>query len=145
MLCLAIVKYRYYAMVDVRWRCGSLPNYFGHLFTRPMKKHYGVRTEDVALWHRTSSCSASYVGCQRDAARICCSGAMLRAPCTAGAVAAERRRLLSIDISCWLGAEQQTRRRPWLLSIDGTDRRTDGRSLTMRAASITDDYKHLWR
>jgi len=58
------------------------------------------------------------------------------APCTAGAVAAERRRLLSIDISCWLGAEQQTRRRPWLLSIDGTDRRTDGSTLAYYAGSV---------
>jgi len=37
--------------------------------------------------------------------------------------AAERRRLLSVDISCPLGAQQQTRRTP--LSIDGTDRRMD--------------------
>jgi len=32
---------------------------------------------------------------------------------------------LSIDISCSHGAQQQTRRTPLLLSIDGTDRRTD--------------------
>jgi len=45
---------------------------------------------------------------------------------TLPAFAAERRaagrRLLSIDISC---AQQQTRCTPLLLSIDGTDRRTD--------------------
>jgi len=35
--------------------------------------------------------------------------------------AAERRHLLSIDISCPPGAQQQTRRTPLLLSIDGTD------------------------
>ena len=40
--------------------------------------------------------------------------------------AAERRHLLSIDISCLYGAQQQTRRTPLLLLIDGTDRRTDG-------------------
>ena len=44
------------------------------------------------------------------------------------AFAAERRRLLSIDISWQRGAQQQTRRTPLLLSIDGTDRRTDERS-----------------
>ena len=35
---------------------------------------------------------------------------------------------LSIDISCPLGTQQQTCRPPLLLSIDGTDRRTDARS-----------------
>ena len=67
--------------------------------------------------------SASYVGCQRDAARICC-----RAPCvmtTAGAVATERLRLVSLSISCPRSAQQQTRRRPLLLSMDGKDRQTD--------------------
>jgi len=39
-----------------------------------------------------------------------------------------RRPKLSIDISCPHGAQQQTRRKPMLLSIDGTDRRTDRRS-----------------
>jgi len=38
--------------------------------------------------------------------------------------AAEHRRLLVIDISCPRGAQQQTRRTPLLLSIDGTDGRT---------------------
>ena len=42
-------------------------------------------------------------------------------------LAADRRCLLSIDISCRWGAQQQTRRRPLLLSIDGTDRLTDAR------------------
>ena len=36
--------------------------------------------------------------------------------------------LLSIDMSCPHGAQQQTRRTPLLLSIDGTDRRTEGRT-----------------
>jgi len=43
--------------------------------------------------------------------------------------AAEHRRLLVIDISCPRGAQQQTRRTPLLLSIDGTDGRTDARPL----------------
>jgi len=47
---------------------------------------------------------------------------------TLPAVAAKRRRLLSIDISCPRGAQQQTRRTLLLLAIDGTDRRADGRS-----------------
>jgi len=43
--------------------------------------------------------------------------------------AAECQRLLdgavqqTIDISCWQGAQQQTRCKPQLLAIDGTDRR----------------------
>jgi len=40
----------------------------------------------------------------------------------AGAVAAGRP-LLSIDISCWHGAQQQARQTPLLWSNDGTDRR----------------------
>ena len=49
-------------------------------------------------------------------------------PSTAGgAVAAERRRLLLVDISCSPGAQQQTRW-PALLTINA-DRRTDGRTL----------------
>jgi len=38
--------------------------------------------------------------------------------------AAERRHLLSIDISCPHGAQQQTRRQPLLPWIDGADRWT---------------------
>jgi len=41
-----------------------------------------------------------------------------------------RQLQLSIDISCPQGAQQQTHRTPLLLSIDGTDRRTDGRTDT---------------
>jgi len=47
---------------------------------------------------------------------------------TLPAFADGRRRLLSIDISCPYGAQQQTRRTLLLLLIDGTDRETDGRS-----------------
>jgi len=47
---------------------------------------------------------------------------------TLPAFAAERSRLLSIDISCPRGAQQQTRRTPLLLLIDRTDRQTDGRT-----------------
>jgi len=48
---------------------------------------------------------------------------------SAGALAA-RRPPLSIDISCPRGAQQQTSRPPLVLSIDGTDGRTDGLSDT---------------
>jgi len=49
---------------------------------------------------------------------------------TLPAFAAERRRRQpSIDISCPQGAQQQTRRTPLLLSIDGTAGRTDGLTL----------------
>jgi len=64
-------------------------------------------------YNRTSLCSASTFGCQQDTARICCS-----------AVAAVCRRVLSpaggalsSKLACTL----------LLLSIDGTDRRTDAR------------------
>jgi len=46
---------------------------------------------------------------------------------TLPAFAAER--LPSIDILCPWGAKQQTRRTPLLLSIGGTDRRTDTRRI----------------
>jgi len=46
---------------------------------------------------------------------------------TLPAFAAERRRLLPIHISYPHGAQQQTRRTPLLLSIDGKDGQTDGR------------------
>jgi len=51
---------------------------------------------------------------------------------TLPAFATERRRPpLSIDMSCHLGAQQQTRRTPQRLSNDGTDdERTDGRTDT---------------
>ena len=44
--------------------------------------------------------------------------------CTASAA----RPRLSVDISCRLGAQQQTRRPPLLMSINGTERRTDRRT-----------------
>jgi len=47
---------------------------------------------------------------------------------TLPASAAERRRLLSVDITCPRDAPQQTRRTPLLLSIDGTDGRTHRRA-----------------
>jgi len=49
---------------------------------------------------------------------------------TLPAFATERRRPpLSIDMSCHLGAQQQTRRTPQRLTNDGTDdERTDGRT-----------------
>jgi len=48
------------------------------------------------------------LGCRRDATRVCCS-----APAP-------------VDRYLRQGAQQQTRRPPLLLSIDGTDRRSDG-------------------
>jgi len=84
------------------------------------------QTAETENHRKTSLCSASIPGYQRDTASIC-----YWAPC--GGFAAERRRLLSIDISWLRGAQQQTHRRPLLLSIDRTDRRknrqTDARAL----------------
>jgi len=84
----------------------------------------------AVCFYRTSLCSASFLGRQRDTARICCS--------SCGAVAVEHRRLLLIDIFCLRGSQQQTHRTRLLLSID----RTDGRSsrplhkTRLRAVSI---------
>jgi len=47
-----------------------------------------------------------------------------------GAIAAERRRLLSINIFIPPGSQQQTRRTPLLLTVDGTGGWTDGRTDT---------------
>jgi len=47
-----------------------------------------------------------------------------RTCCTAPAA----RPQLSIYVSCPKGAQQQTRRTPPLLSVDGTDGQTDGRT-----------------
>jgi len=59
------------------------------------------------------------------------AGACRRYRSTAGT--RSQRPQLSIDASCQQGAQQQTRRTPLLLSIDGkdtrTDERTDGRTL----------------
>jgi len=70
-------------------------------------------------------CTASFLCCQHDTARIC-----WQTPCCGAVAAGHRRPPLSIDISCPHGAQQQTRRTPMLMSSDGrrTDRQTDGRS-----------------
>jgi len=66
---------------------------------------------------------------------------------TLPAFAAERRRLLSTDISCPRGAQQQTGRTPLLLSIDGsgtdrrTDRRTDARPFHRRCSAVSIMYR----
>jgi len=56
------------------------------------------------------------------------------------AALAELRPLLLMDISCPQGAQYQTHWPLLLLSIDGTDRQTDGR-FTVRAASLTQVMK----
>ena len=54
---------------------------------------------------------------------------MLGCHATAGAVAAQRRRMLSIDISYLRGAQQQTRPAAAVAAVDrGTGRGTDGRT-----------------
>ena len=50
-------------------------------------------------------------------------------PAFAADFAAERRRLLSVDISCPGRSRHQSRRTAPLLSIDGADRPRDGRIL----------------
>ena len=93
--------------------------------------------EQVCVQHSTSPVNETllvFAAERRAAAPWCCSAAAGRTP-------------LSINISCRHGAQQQTRRTPRLRSHDGTDRRTDGRTLdrfidlaqhTMREVSITD-------
>jgi len=56
-----------------------------------------------------------------------------------------QRSQLSIDISCPLGAQQQTRRPPLLLSIDGTDRRMDGRTDRRTLDRFIDPAAHTMR
>ena len=68
------------------------------------------------------ACSASPPGCQRGTARIY-FGTRLQQ--VRGASAG---RQLSTDISCSQGAQQQTRRPSLLLSIEGTDGQTVGRT-----------------
>ena len=71
----------------------------------------------------TSPCWASSFSSQHDVTRVCC---WARAP--AGDTR-RRRPQLSIDIStCSQCAQQQASRTPLLLSVDGTDRWTDGRT-----------------
>jgi len=89
----------------------------------------------VRIRYRYRSVLSLLVGSQHDSIRVYC---WMPAP-------AAQRPQLSIDISSPQGAQQQTRRPPLLLSIEGTERRTDGRTPdryidhtmhTMRAASI---------
>jgi len=56
------------------------------------------------------------------------------------AFAAERRRLLSIDMSYPQGAQQQTRRTPLLLSIDRTDGRTLDRFIDPHTVGSIKNY-----
>jgi len=70
--------------------------------------------------------------CQYDNDRVCCC------VLCCGAVAAECRRLLSIDISCQWGTQQQTCCMLLLLSNDWTDRRMEGwtNRLTDRCSTV---------
>jgi len=80
---------------------------------------------------KTNQCFASPVGCQHDAIHICCW-----APSP----------LLSIDISCLRGAQQQTRRTPkLLLSIDSTDRRTLARFVDSAARTVQNVSIKIWK
>jgi len=72
--------------------------------TAPKKKHHKL--------FETSLCSASSVGSQHDAARIC--------QCLQYGTRSYR----SIS-AAHASAQQQTHRPPMLLSIDGTDKRAD--------------------
>jgi len=115
----------------------------------------GVRWDSVdnkLFFSTTSLCSASYIGCQCNTARICCERRLRRRCCMLRAPAAgtqRRRPPLSIDISCQKGALQQTRRPPMLLSIDGTDRQTDARPFhrpcsAYHASSVNKKTKELY-
>jgi len=98
------------AIIGTQWEYGCQ---FRHVcrqsIDRSGRGEYWKTSLNTASLH-----SVFRVGFQREAARIC-----YRAPAPAA-----RRPQLSIDISCSHGAQQQTRRMPLLLSIDGTDRRT---------------------
>ena len=92
-----------------------------------IKRGFGQQTKETSL------CSASYVGCQRDAARICCW-----APCC-GAVAAEYRAAAPLLLSasaCYQSTSPSRRAlsskpvaRCCCRSMGQTDGRTDRRTL----------------
>ena len=84
----------------------------------------------------TSLCWASFVDCQQDSTHICCW-----APAPAA-----RRPQLSIDTSCPQGAQQQTRWSPLLRSIDGTERRKDGRPIPLHVKRPCPafDFANFW-
>jgi len=92
-------------------------------------------TEDVSFTScfctqpKPSLCSASYVGCQHDTARICagaCCTAHLQLVRDTGARG--YRSISPTHMALKPSAnQQQTLSTPLLLSIDGTDRRTDAR------------------
>ena len=83
-------------------------------------------------------CTASFLCCQHDTARICC-----QTPCCGAVAAGHRRPPLSIDISCPHGAQQQTHRTPMLMSIDG--RRTDGQTDRRAIDRSIDPAPHTMR
>jgi len=82
------------------------------------------QTDGDADGHRTV-----YVARRVETIQFCLQPPSSAVNATLLAFAAERRRLLSIDISRPRGAQQQTCRLSLLLLIDGTDRRTDIRAL----------------
>ena len=92
----------------------------------PRRLHHSIH-----IPQKTTLCSASYVGCQRNPARICCRGL-----CYWPAI---DRCLLRA------GPQQQTRRRPLLVSIDGTGRRTDGRTDRRTLDRFIDYAPHTMR
>jgi len=62
---------------------------------------------------------------------------------TLPAFAAERQQL-SIDTFCQQGPQQQTRRPPLLLSIDGTDGRTPDRYVDLPAHTVSTASVTVW-
>ena len=103
-------------------------------FTSELRTYIG--SSNIMLIKGTSLCWASFVGCQQDSTHICCW-----APAPAA-----RRPQLSIDTSCPQGAQQQTRWSPLLRSIDGTDRRKDGRPIPLHVKRPCPafDFANFW-
>jgi len=67
--------------------------------------------------------SASYVGCQRDTARICC-----RAPCVYAYGGSRCYRAPAVAIAQYLlPAEHPAANPPAAVAVDGRERKTDGR------------------
>jgi len=90
--------------------------------TADQNAHWFKIAKLIRKLNRTSLCWASFLGSRHDATRICC---------WAPAPAVDVDRQLVRDARSYrsisaAGAQQQTCRTPLLLSIDGTDRRTDG-------------------
>ena len=122
-------------MTQSRWVwMSSLLTYFDVRLAALILKNVALDSYATAFawkYSTTSPCRASSIGSQHDAACFCC-----------GAPAPPAGRYRSVTgTRRSQGAQQQTNRTRQLTSIDGTDRRTDGRTTD----SCIDPTPHVTR